>query len=183
MQSLQALMKTNMDISAWLPVLSLVIAALAVFFGPLISLRIAKRQIEASLAVAKQQIETNLAVTVRQTIAPMRQKWIENLRDRVAEYDSVAAWFYRKTYMPSSGDDFASKDDQTIRMILLRQQIELMLNPNENDHNVLIDCLERIRMAAWNKDEHEKIIPAMNDLNACCKKILKQEWNRVKKGD
>ena len=45
-----------------IPVLSLIVAALAVVFGPLISWRIAKRQIEASAEVANKQIT-----------APMRQ--------------------------------------------------------------------------------------------------------------
>jgi hypothetical protein len=95
-------MQSNVDLSVWLPVLSLVIAALAVFFGPLISLRIAKRQIEASLAV-----------TIRQTIAPMRQKWIDDLRERVAEYGSVAGWFYKVAHTDDKKDIPSNEVDQT----------------------------------------------------------------------
>jgi len=45
-----------------IPVLSLLVAAIAVFVGPLISWSIANRQVQSSLAVANKQI-----------IAPMRQ--------------------------------------------------------------------------------------------------------------
>jgi hypothetical protein len=39
-----------------IPTLSLIVAALAVFFGPWISLRIAKRQMASSAEVANKQI-------------------------------------------------------------------------------------------------------------------------------
>src|ERR1700677_2396201 len=45
------------DLLAWiLPVLSLVVAVLAIFFGPLITLRISKKQFEVSRQVANKQI-------------------------------------------------------------------------------------------------------------------------------
>jgi hypothetical protein len=68
-------------------------------------------------------------------------------------------------------------------MVLLRQQIELMLNPNEEDHNALIACLDRVRVAAWEKHKHHNLSSSMDDLTARCKAILKKEWERVKKGD
>ncbi len=60
-----------------IPVLSLIVAALAVFVGPLISWLVAKRQLASSLEVANKQI-----------IAPMRQAWINDLRDLLAELTS-----------------------------------------------------------------------------------------------
>lgn len=66
-----------------MPVLSLVVAALAVFVVPLISWLITKRQLASLLEVANKQI-----------IAPMRQAWINNLRDLVAELTSSALHYY-----------------------------------------------------------------------------------------
>jgi hypothetical protein len=57
-----------------IPILSLVVAALAVFVGPIISWRIAKRQVTANFATSNKQI-----------IAPMRQAWINNLRDLLSK--------------------------------------------------------------------------------------------------
>jgi hypothetical protein len=62
-----------------IPILSLITAILAVFVGPLISLRITKRQIASSLNAANKQI-----------VAPMRQAWINSLRDMIAEISSSA---------------------------------------------------------------------------------------------
>jgi uncharacterized Tic20 family protein len=60
-----------------IPILSLITAILAVFVGPLISWRITKRQIASSLKAANKQI-----------VAPMRQAWINSLRDMIAEISS-----------------------------------------------------------------------------------------------
>lgn len=62
-----------------LSILSLIVAILAVFIGPIISLRIARRQVCSSLEIANKQV-----------IAPMRQAWINNLRDLISELTSSA---------------------------------------------------------------------------------------------
>src|ERR1035437_5167435 len=59
-------------------VLSLVVAALAVFVGPIISLYIGRRQVASTLEVANKQIT-----------APMRQAWINSLRDLLAELTRI----------------------------------------------------------------------------------------------
>jgi len=60
-----------------IPILSLVVAALAVFVGPLVSWFVAKRQVGSSLALTDKQIRASLgAATNKQIIAPMRQAWI-----------------------------------------------------------------------------------------------------------
>ena len=79
----------------WLPICSLIIAALAIVVAPSVSWRVARRQTETSLAVAQKQV-----------IAPMRQKWIDLLRDRVAEIISTAHWFY-----VAGADDAATAPD------------------------------------------------------------------------
>ena len=66
-----------------IPTLSLIVAAIAVFFGPWISLRIAKRQMASSAEVANKQIT-----------APMRQAWINNLRDLIAELAGDALHYF-----------------------------------------------------------------------------------------
>jgi predicted membrane protein len=65
---------------------SMIVAALALFVGPYVSLRVARRQNETALAVAYKQV-----------IAQMRQKWIDDLRERVSEIVSVAVLVLPKT--------------------------------------------------------------------------------------
>jgi hypothetical protein len=102
-----------------IPTLSLIVAVLAVFFGPLISLWLAKRQIASSAEVANKQI-----------IAPMRQAWINNLRDHVAELTGDALHYF------TAGHDFKGYQNLQ-RLTFLESKIQLMLNPNEPDHQRL----------------------------------------------
>jgi hypothetical protein len=102
---------TEMDKA--IPPLSLIVAALAVFIGPIISWRIAKRQIASSLDVANKPI-----------IVPMRQAWINNLRDLLAELISSSLRYYVAGY----GD---RKDEEYQRLTLLEHKAQLMLNPND----------------------------------------------------
>ena len=102
-----------------IPILSLAVAALAVFVGPIISYHVAKRQIASALATSQKQI-----------IAPMRQAWINNLRDVLAELASLALHYY------SAG--FEEREDSEYQHLsLLEHRIQLMLNPMEDDHNEL----------------------------------------------
>jgi len=79
-------------------VISLVIAALAVFFGPLIQLRIARYQMRATADLTEKQLKNTLSVAKLQIISPIRQHWIDDLRDNVAELISTAQahWIFSK---------------------------------------------------------------------------------------
>jgi uncharacterized protein YneF (UPF0154 family) len=68
----------------FIPILSLLIAAIAVFVGPAISVYIAKRQIRASSEIANEQIRMTLKASSKQITAPMRQAWINCLRNLLA---------------------------------------------------------------------------------------------------
>lgn len=154
----------------WVPLISLAIAALAVFVGPFISLRVGKRQ---SL--------TLLAVTHKQVIAPMRQKWIDALRDRVTEVIGLAAWFYRVEVGADPAPGSAERQAQTQKLVFLIAQIELMLNPGEADHQELVRRLERMRATAVESHRTSEFPPAVAELKEYCQRILKAEWVRVKR--
>src|SRR5688572_28614420 len=94
-----------------IPVLSLVVAALAVVVGPLISWFIAKRQLASSPEVANKQI-----------VAPMRQAWINNLRDLLAELISSALHYY------VAGSEERT-DEVYRRLTLIEHKVAMMLNP------------------------------------------------------
>lgn len=66
-----------------IPVLSLLVAALAVFVGPLVSWAMTRRQLEASQRIAS-----------RQLVGPMRQAWINDLRAKLAELLSSALHYF-----------------------------------------------------------------------------------------
>jgi hypothetical protein len=74
-----------MDKNQLLPIISLIVAALAVFLGPLISWAIAKRHTSSFEKNLLLQTETSLKIANKKIIAPMRQAWINQLRDLIAE--------------------------------------------------------------------------------------------------
>lgn len=155
-------------------VLSLIVAAIAVFFGPVISWMIAKRQINISSELAKVQIGSSLLTANKQIIAPMRQAWINNLRDLVAELSSSSLHYYVSGYEDRTDQEYQ-------RMTLLEAKIKMMLNPDEKDHQRLeelirnlISSLERGTKNADNfPDCHTQVV-------SLSRVIFKREWNRVK---
>jgi hypothetical protein len=145
------------------PILSLCVAALAVFIGPWISWSIAKRHVHSSLAVANKQIT-----------APMRQAWINSLRDTLAELSSSALHYHVAGYEDR-------EDEEYQRVSLLEHKVQLMLNPREEDHRKLEELIRRMigAIGAGKEGDEEffRTHPRIIDLS---RQILKREWDRVK---
>ena len=144
-------------------ILSLVVAALAVFIGPLISWFIAKRQIDSSLEVANKHIT-----------APMRQAWINNLRDALAELTSRALHYYLAGFEER-------EDAEHQNLTLLEHKVILMLNPNEEDHKQLEILIRQMTSSlSRGREGDEDFCRAHTDVMALSRRIIKREWNRVK---
>jgi len=142
--------------------LSLVIAALAVFVGPMINRNTAQRQLMASLEIANKQI-----------IAPLREAWISSLRELLAELASSALHYYVA--------GFEERTDQEYKhLTLLQTRVSLMLNPLEDDHKELERCIRKM-VGAINDHPSADVFPKMHDkVIDLSRRILKREWNRVK---
>lgn len=144
-------------------ILSLLIAALAVFVGPFISLNIARRQTKSSLEIANKQI-----------VAPMRQAWINNLRDDVAELMSSALHYFVAGF-----EDRSDKEYQ--RLEHLEHKLRLMLNPEEDDHNALEDHVRTmIASLERGKQEDQLFIINYDAALKLSRVIFKREWDRIK---
>lgn len=151
-------------------ILSLLVSMLAVIVGPLMSLWVARRQ-----------TMTVLSVTHKQVIGPMRQRWIESLRDRVAELISLGAWFYRINMEVDPPASPTERQGQTQKLVFLIAQIELMLNPGEGEHQELVSGLEQLRATAVEPRRSQEFPQAVRSAKECCQRILKAEWERVKR--
>lgn len=146
-----------------IPILSLIVAALAVFVGPLISWIVTKHQVNSSLEVANKQI-----------IAPMRQVWINNLRDLLAELTSSALHYHGAGF-----DD--RTDEEYQRLTFLEHRIRLMLNPLEEDHKQLEILIRRmISTIDPGKAGNEDFQASHRAVINLARQVLKREWNRVK---
>lgn len=146
-----------------IPILSLIVAILAVLFGPIISWKIAKRQTASSLQIANKQI-----------VAPMRQAWINNLRDLIAEISSSALHYYMTGYEDR-------RDEEYKRLTELEGKISLMLNFEEDDHKKLHDLIRKmLNSLEQGKDGDKTFVAIHPGVLGLSRSILKREWNRVK---
>lgn len=146
---------------------SAITALVAIIIGPLVSICIAKNQINASV------ISTN------------RQVWINRLRDELATLVGMVH------HLPSAhANDSVSTNDAIAeygKFVEKFQVIKLLINPNEADHQELvrlIECadeklIESINNKISNRSEFETI---GRDIVTQSQIVLKKEWQRVKSG-
>jgi len=142
-----------------LPVLSLAIAALAVFVGPAISWGVAKRQIASAVLVARESL-----------VAPMHHTWVIGLRDLLAELIS------RATHYWAAG--FEDRDDEEYyRLTLLEHQIQLMLDPELDEHAKLEGAIRKM-LGSLNagKAGDEEFHTARAMAIEMSRRILRERW-------
>ena len=198
------------DYVTFLPML---IALLAVFFGPVMTYRLGRRQIkmqeaiaakqtETQASIAAKQVETQAAIAKRQiadSISAKRQNWIDELRKDMAEFLTANARL-NELMRPAAN---LSEDDQrknfeematnNFRAHELGIRIKLRLNPKEDKHNELDELLKKLSNVSKDPppnetdDQKKAAIKAFNDVRqeviAHMQMILKYEWERVKRGE
>lgn len=149
-----------------IPILSLIVAVLAVFVGPFVTLKLGRKQIELSRRIASKQI-----------VAPMRQAWINTLREKLAELTG-SAFHYWNTRLVGTDE---LKDEEQKRLTQLEHEMELLINPTEEDHRELLDAIrEMLGVMERNKGGEGKFTSAREKTTMLGQKIFKTEWNRIK---
>ncbi|HDZ08257.1 hypothetical protein [Pseudohongiella sp.] len=149
----------------YIPIISLFIAALAVIFGPLISIHISSKQNLVTSAIAKKNI-----------ISPIRQNWINELRQILARITHSYAAYWTE-------EDESKKEDLHIAVRQLRAELTLYINPNEEDHQVLLGLVGEMEAAMFGSDssgEPSEFWYAHQATVEQAQKILKTEWETVK---
>lgn len=181
-----------------------VVALVALFLGPWMQWRIAKRQVQMQADVTKQQIETQSRIATRQiadNISTKRQSWIDELRKDAAEFLTVVGRIQelkrprvqQLIAMTEIHEDFKERLATEMRAKELGTRIKLRLNPNEAEHNRLVQLIAEMASKGYDlnrkysaSDEAEAATvfnEASNAVLAHLQAILKHEWERVKKGD
>ena len=142
-------------------ILAMLISLLAVIIGPIVTFKIAKRQI----------------------ISPIRQKWIDELRELMSEYLSEC---YRLLIVGEDGILAKEETDEVIlkKMLHLEQKINLILNPNETKHIELKELIKSITEEIYHGANNlSDIGERLNETIKVSQEILKTEWKRVKNGE
>ena len=141
-------------------------ALVSVVIGPLVSLRIAKRQIIAS------------------TVTLSRQAWVDKLRDALVEFLSKSTMLIGLARNQYTDQDLIHRIEEVYR---LAYKIELLTNPREEDHSKLVKLTDEITSSlgkSKSKDFDLKILDEKERrIVEISQKILKHEWERVKKGE
>ncbi len=140
----------------------MLVALCAVIVGPIVTFKVAKRQL----------------------ISPMRQKWIDELRELMSQLLSES----RKVVVLSEGYGLldAEKTDESAfhKILYIEQKLGLMLNPNEAEHSELLKLVrviaEDVQLGAG---DLIKFGSRIDEAEKLCQKILKHEWERVKSGE
>jgi hypothetical protein len=148
-------------------------ALVASIAGPLATLRVSRRQFDATV------------------LSTSRQKWIDALRDLLADLVSqLAGLSVLKNQWAGEWDrgrGLLHADPALVarleRLVLVRWKIRLMLNLNEADHQALDHqigvAVQRLRDEGPGEADTDADIEA---ISRQAKGILKREWERVKRG-
>jgi hypothetical protein len=153
-------------------VISACTALVASVVGPVVTLVVAKRQINANVLSAN------------------RQRWIDTLRDMLAEVVSLLAsgWIITSRWQ-SRADMTAVAADAALlqkleRVVLVQWKIRLLLNPAEGDHQALYQAIETAtaRLQSDAPDVSERLRADVETIARLAQAILKREWERVKRG-
>ncbi len=117
-------------------------------------------------------------------LGPMRQAWINSLRDTVAEFiASIYISPMQLTGALSNDDDIShsvevSKRSQLELTYRLKEKICLLINPKEADHQELVRLVESAYVAHV---EGSDTATALKAIRKHTQVILKAEWNVIKR--
>ncbi|MEZ8257412.1 hypothetical protein [Vibrio lentus] len=152
------------EINYFLPVLSLIVAALAVFVGPLISWFVSKQQSKNSLRIANKQV-----------IAPIRQNWINELRVLLSELTGKSAHYWAAGFEDRNDDEYRHITE-------LESKLALYINVNENDHVELLKSVKQMvsALGSGSLEQDREFWGSHAKTVSLSQKILKREWERVK---
>jgi len=127
--------------------------------------------------VARQQFKATV-------LSKNRQEWINNLRDLLAEYNAILRKMHvaygRTSPMLPEGELMS----ELLRAELIISQVTLLVNPEESDHAALLRLMRKLPTVAISKkdDQVTEVVALDTEYIALAQKILKREWERVKKG-
>lgn len=154
-------------------VISACTALVASIAGPLVTLRVSRRQFDANVLSAN------------------RQKWIEALRDTLSEFIAllVSALVLKKQWKEqwNQGMGALEKDPALIerleRVVLAQSRIWLLINPNEPTHQQLSTAMDSaMALLQSERSDDAESARCIEAITALARAILRAEWQRVKHG-
>ncbi len=118
-----------------------------------------------------------------------RERWIEALRDSIADYVAIALSAATLQEARQEAPVAAVRDDPQLWHVVeavarARTRVLLMLNPAEAGHLELSTAIDRCdRILVHGGASLETITPVLDALTGAARSVLKAEWSRVKRGE
>jgi hypothetical protein len=144
---------------ALIATLGLLVALAAVIVGPLVQNLIARKQ----------------------TLLPMRQQWIENLRNALVDYVTTTHVFYMKGRLDK---EKAKQDlfDTLHTLMAARYRVELMINPEEDPNVKLLNQMRRVEAEIYKpaRTNDADFIALLQDIVSAAQNVLKIEWDVIR---
>jgi hypothetical protein len=144
-------------------VTTFVSGALAASITALVSLRIAKSQIRATV------------------LSGNRKKWIDQVRAQIAEFMALCITIYVPKSRQKNASEMDSVASSLDRLYLIKFTIELLINPKEEDHKNLCSLLDQaVSNLARSEPNNIELEKTLSRIKETSQAILKREWIRVK---
>lgn len=110
------------------------------------------------------------------TVTTSRLKWIDSLRDEVAEFIAVTA----SLTTPRSAPNGENVTALCLQRDTLLHQIVLHLNPHDTEDQRIKTMVDHVRDLTKPSETSMELSKALLELRNVTAAYLKKEWNRVK---
>lgn len=178
------------------------VAIISMVVGPLLQWRIAVRQATLQEAIAARQAALQESIAKRQvadSIATKRHTWINELREDIAELIGAYTTYLELQHLQSRniGDEaerwnrFLSMKDAIKSSAIIANRIDLRLVGSEPGHQRLLDAMVKLKKFVSDVLVHEDLrdaeVEEWDNLRLGVldsgKRLLTEEWRRVKNGE
>ncbi|MDO8445146.1 MAG: hypothetical protein Q7T53_03420 [Deltaproteobacteria bacterium] len=152
-------------------VISSLAAIIGVVIGSVVSYFIARQQFRATVLSAN------------------RQQWINTLRDCIADFQTKAKIAIVEANLAEHDQTSVAANvknhyEALETMRFIANKVALLLNPNEADHSELISLLKKLEDLCINggPSDWKNEGKLQDSITSTGQRILKREWERVKRG-
>ena len=128
-----------------------------------------------SLANLLYSLHSNKRTSFVNTVTASRLKWIDSLRDKVAEFIAVTA---RLSDRRPPGEKVAG--ELLLERDTLLHEIVLHLNPHDKEDMKIKEMAEHVSELTDGTSAPDELRGALTQLRDATADYLKKEWNRVK---
>lgn len=189
LDTLRISLKDNPNSTDWISILSLIIALLAVFIGPLIQRRISKIQIENQNRNFERELQNQNDLAnnrFREQIKLLhdeiqaqlnlhnRQDWINLLRNEIAKFIKSI------TLISSNASGATSQNQQLLDdLIFSSLELKLILRNDEDNQALLLEYIDEAINYASVRDFNALKVLITEKVLPISKKVLLNEWESI----